>query len=93
MFALFHAAPSFNRRHWLAASARSTDRSSRPIGRPLRTIWMGLLEGLIAHHRYAEMMRQGIPPDRALRLALAISHAGHGVCAQGSAREGEDGHV
>jgi hypothetical protein len=90
MLAPFHATSTCKGTHWPAAIVRSSARSSRSIGSSLRTIWAGLLEGLIAHRRYEEMMSQGIPPDRALRRALGIFH---GVCLQASKREGEHGQV
>jgi len=81
MLTLFHATPTFSRTQWPAAIVRSSD-PSRQIAGSLRTIGTGLLEGIAAHYRYVEMMRQGIPPDKALRLALGIAHAGSDVCSQ-----------
>src|SRR5262245_44245876 len=81
MLTVFHATPTFSRTQWPAAIVRSSD-SSRQIAGCLRTVRTELLEGIAAHYRYVEMMRQGIPPDKALSLALGISHAGSGVCSQ-----------
>jgi hypothetical protein len=65
MLISFHAPPTFNPMRWVAADA--------PIARFLRMIWTALLEGITAHNRFEQMMRRGIPSDRALRRALGIS--------------------
>jgi|SRR5262245_45152609 len=85
MLSLLHAAP--NRTPWPALTVRSSDHPSRPITH-LRTIWTGLLEGMTAHHRYDEMMRRGIPHERALKLALGISHASNCGRRMGAIRVG-----
>jgi hypothetical protein len=72
MLISFHAPPTFNPMRWVAADA--------PIARSLRRIWTGLLEGITADNRYEQMMRRGVPSDRALRRALGIAS---------SEREGE----
>ena len=93
MLTLFQPTQTFKLPHWPEAIVRSSNRWSRPIARSLRKFWMGLFEGVTAHHRYEEMMRHGVPSDRALRLALGISHAGKCVSSQPSEREGEHGHI
>src|SRR5262245_41236381 len=77
----FHAMPTFDRTHWPVVLVRSSDRSSRPIARSLRSIWPELLEGMM------EVVRRGIPTDMALGLALGVAHAGKCVCTQLSETE------
>jgi len=93
MLALFTPHQASTGRTWPGSTVRSSSRSSRPVARSLGTIWMGFLEGMTAYHRYGEMMRGGIPSDRALRLALGISHAGNCACSQRWEREREHADV
>jgi hypothetical protein len=92
MLASLHAMPRFKPTRRQTGPALPSECSSWPKARALRIICAALIEAVAAHRRYHQMIRQGVPHDRALRRAFGMSHRGMTCAREASGRGCEPFH-